>query len=64
MRNLLLMTVMVLLVAGIDSGMGADDTKDAAIKKEKRNLVGTWTLVCCEVEGEKVPEKILKGGLR
>src|SRR5262249_30337498 len=60
MRTLLPMTVMVLLAAGVRLGMGADDTKDAAIKKEKKNLVGTWKLVSCEAEGEKVPEKILK----
>jgi uncharacterized protein (TIGR03067 family) len=55
------MTVMVLLVAGVGLGMGADDSKDAAIKKEKGNLVGTWKLVSCEAEGEEVPEKVLKG---
>jgi hypothetical protein len=61
MRTLLLMIVMVLLVAGVGLGIGADDMKDAAIKKEKRNLVGTWKVVSCEAESEQVPEKILKG---
>jgi uncharacterized protein (TIGR03067 family) len=55
------MVVMVLLVPCVGSGMGGDDLNDAAIKKEKTNLVGTWKLVACEAEGEKVPNEILKG---
>jgi uncharacterized protein (TIGR03067 family) len=61
MRTLLLMTVMALLAAGVGLGMGSDDTKDAAIKKGRRNLVGTWKLASCEAEGKKVPDEILKG---
>ena len=56
MRTLPLMTVLVLLVAGVGSGRGADDTKDAAVKKEKMDLAGTWKLVSCEAGGEKVPD--------
>jgi uncharacterized protein (TIGR03067 family) len=37
------------------------DAKEAAIKKEKGKLIGVWKLVLCEAEGERVPEKILKG---
>jgi hypothetical protein len=39
----------------------AEDTNDAAVKKELANLLGTWKLVACKAEGEKVPEKILTG---
>jgi uncharacterized protein (TIGR03067 family) len=61
MRTLLPMIVMVLLIAGFGLSKVAGDTKNAAIKKERRKLVGTWKLVSCEAEGEKVPAEILKG---
>jgi uncharacterized protein (TIGR03067 family) len=44
-----------------ESGIPATDAKEAAIRKEKKNLIGTWKAVSCEAGGEKVPEKILKG---
>jgi RNA polymerase sigma factor (sigma-70 family) len=36
-------------------------SKEEAVKEEKKILLGVWKLVSCETEGEKVPEKILKG---
>lgn len=60
MKAVVAVIVTFLLVA-VGSGGVADDAKDAAIRKEKKNFVGTWKLVSCEAEGEKTPEEILKG---
>lgn len=37
--------------------IGADETKDAAIKKEREKLVGTWKVVTMERNGEKFDDE-------
>jgi uncharacterized protein (TIGR03067 family) len=66
----------VVVLAGVGSPVGSrpladaqapitpgtpQDAKEAAIKKEKEKLIGVWKLVSCGAQGERVPEKILKG---
>jgi len=55
MRLLLTMTFAagLLVIAG---SRGED-----AAKAEAKKLLGTWVVVTCEKDGEKVPEKVLQG---
>ena len=55
MRQLLTMTLAtgLLVIAG---GRGED-----AAKAEAKKLLGTWVVITCEKDGEKVPEKVLQG---
>jgi uncharacterized protein (TIGR03067 family) len=55
MRPLLAMA----LAAGLLVAAGGR-SEDAA-KGEAKKLLGTWVVVTCEKDGEKVPEKILQG---
>ncbi len=41
--------------------LGADASKDEAIKKELAQAEGVWAIVSIELEGEKLPEEVLKG---
>jgi uncharacterized protein (TIGR03067 family) len=47
----------ILLVVGL---LLAADSGEDAVKKEKQQLVGTWTVVSLEVNGQKVPAEALK----
>jgi uncharacterized protein (TIGR03067 family) len=40
--------------------VGADGARENAAKEEAKKLEGTWVVVSCEAEGEKVPEIILR----
>jgi uncharacterized protein (TIGR03067 family) len=52
-----------LLAMALAAGLlvAADGRGDDAAKAEAKKLLGTWVVVSCETDGEKVPEKILQG---
>jgi uncharacterized protein (TIGR03067 family) len=49
------------LLAGVGLLSAADDTKDEAIRKDLKSMVGTWTVTSRESNGEKAPPGALKG---
>jgi uncharacterized protein (TIGR03067 family) len=49
---------MVLAAGSLVAAVGRSE--DAA-QAEAKNLLGTWVVVSCENDGEKVPEQILQG---
>ncbi len=49
--------IAVLVVVGVAIGQDKDKKRDAAVKQEKRSLIGVWKLVSCEGEGQKVPDE-------
>jgi uncharacterized protein (TIGR03067 family) len=49
-----------LLVATLTLMASADETKDAAIKKDRQQLAGTWRIVTLEVNGNKAKEEDAK----
>jgi uncharacterized protein (TIGR03067 family) len=53
---LLGLTAIGLLLAITVSFATADDAKDEAIKKDRKQIEGTWRVVSLEVDGNKVPD--------
>jgi len=49
------------LFAGVGLVFAADDTKDEAVRKDLKNLTGTWKVASRESNGEKTPADALKG---
>ena len=49
------------LFAGVGLLSAADDTKDEAIRKDLKNVTGTWTVTSREADGAKSPAEALKG---
>jgi hypothetical protein len=52
-----------LLAMALAAGLlvAADGPSEDAAKAEAEKLLGTWVVVSQETDGEKVPEKILRG---
>ena len=47
-----------LLVAALVSAIAAaDDSKDDAIKKDRKRIEGTWRIIALEVDGQKAAEE-------
>ena len=55
------MLVMTGLLIGVGGCGSAEDAHEEAVQKDKASLVGTWKVIACESDGEKVPEEILRG---
>jgi len=53
-RSLLGLLIVGLLLGGM---VNADDAKDAAIKKDRQQIEGTWRIVALEVNGGKAMEQ-------
>src|SRR5947209_3000044 len=49
------------LILGIGSATSADETKEAAIKKARKELEGTWQAVSYALDGKKAAAEELKG---
>ena len=56
-RSLLGQLVVVALLLANATIASADDTKDAAIKKDRKQIAGTWKVVAYEVNGNKAMEE-------
>ena len=54
------LSVLGLLLATTTMFAAADDTKDEAIKKDRKQIAGTWRVVALEVNGDKVPDEDAK----
>ena len=52
--------VIGLLLVATASIAAADDTKDEAIKKDRKQIEGTWRVVALEVNGNKVSDEDAK----
>ena len=52
-----------LLAMALAAGLlvAADGPSDDSAEAEAKKLLGTWAVVSCEKDGEKVPERILQG---
>ena len=48
------------LLAAIGAIASADDAKDEAIKKDRKQIEGTWRVVALEVNGNKAMEEDAK----
>ena len=58
MRNTFLgFSVVAVMLAAIATIAAADDAKGAAIKKERKQLAGTWRVIDCVIDGSKLPEE-------
>lgn len=61
MRTCLLgLTAIGLLLAITASAAGADDAKDEAIKKDRKQIEGTWRAVALDVDGNKASDEDAK----
>ncbi len=61
MRTCLLgLTAIGLLLAITASAAGADDAKDEAIKKDRKQIEGTWRAVALDVDGNKASDEDTK----
>jgi uncharacterized protein (TIGR03067 family) len=60
MRHLLGVLVVGVLVVAIAPIAAAGDAKDAAIKKDRKTIEGTWRVVAFEVDGNKGTEEDAK----
>lgn len=49
------------LFAGFGLVSAADDAKDEAVRKDLKNLTGTWKAMSRQINGEKAPADTLKG---
>jgi uncharacterized protein (TIGR03067 family) len=54
-RSAVVLAVLFSITAAV-----ADDAKDKAVKEEREKLVGTWTVVSAEANGQKIPAEALK----
>jgi len=52
-RSLSALLIVGVLLTAMASIAAADDTKDAAIKKDRKQIEGTWRVVALEVNGNK-----------
>jgi uncharacterized protein (TIGR03067 family) len=52
--------IVAVAIGAVAAGQDKGKIKEAAVKEEKKCLIGIWKLVSCEGEGNKVPEEILK----
>jgi uncharacterized protein (TIGR03067 family) len=52
--------ILALVIGDVAVGRDKDKYQQAAVKQEKKCLIGVWKLVSSEGEGKKVPEEILK----
>lgn len=56
------MLLQLLSLVGLSLSLPVDDAKqDDKVKQEIAKLQGTWTIATLEVEGNKLPEQLLKG---
>ncbi len=60
MRRSIGLLVVGVLLAAITTIAVAGDAKDAAIKKDRKKIEGTWTVVAFEVDGNKGTEEDAK----
>jgi uncharacterized protein (TIGR03067 family) len=56
-KSLLAVVVVGLLVTPMARIATADDTKDEAIKKDRKQIEGTWRVIALEVNGNKAMEE-------
>jgi uncharacterized protein (TIGR03067 family) len=52
--------VVAVMLAAIATIALADDAKDAAIKKDRKQLAGTWRVVELVIDGSQLPEEAAK----
>jgi uncharacterized protein (TIGR03067 family) len=56
-RTFLGSLVVAVTVTAIATIALADDAKEAAIKKDRKQLAGTWRVIDCVIDGSKLPEE-------
>jgi uncharacterized protein (TIGR03067 family) len=54
-------TIATVFFVGLGLVSAADDAKDEAVRKDLKNLTGTWQVMSREANGEKAPTEALKG---
>jgi uncharacterized protein (TIGR03067 family) len=59
-RSFFGLSVVAVVLAGIATIAVADDAKEAAIKKQRKQLAGTWRVVECVIDGIKLAEEDAK----
>ncbi len=57
MRSFCGFTIVALVLSVLAAIASADDTKEAAIKKDWKQLAGTWRVVECVIDGSKLPDE-------
>lgn len=51
------LSVVAVTLAAITTIAVANDAKEAAVKKDRKQLAGTWRVVDCVIDGSKLPEE-------